>query len=38
MAKRPRINFQANHFRDSYRTECELSRTQTKLVREFINM
>ena len=38
MAKRPRINFQANHFRDSYRTECELTRTQTKLVREFINM
>jgi hypothetical protein len=38
MAKRPRINFAANHFRDSYRTETELMRTQNKLVREFINL
>ena len=38
MARRPRINFAANHFRDSYRTEVELTRTQTKLIREFINM
>jgi len=38
MAKRPRINFNANHFRDSYRTETELFKTQGKLVREFINL
>ncbi len=38
MARRPRINFAANHFRDSYRTENELTRTQKKLIREFINM
>ena len=38
MAKRPRINFNANHFKDSYRTEIELLRTHNKLVREFMSM
>lgn len=36
MARRPRINLQANHFNDSYTCEIQLLQTQTKLVKEFI--
>ena len=38
MARRPRINFAANHFKDSYDIECKLFETSTSLVREFIRM
>jgi hypothetical protein len=38
MAKRPRMNFAANHFRDSYRTEIALMQTQQSLVRKFIKL
>ena len=36
MAKRPRLNFEANHFLDSYSVEVQYLQTQCKLVREFI--
>jgi hypothetical protein len=38
MAKRPRLNLNANHFNDSYQVEIEVLRTQTKLLKEFIKM
>ena len=38
MAKRPRMNFMANHFRDSYKAEIDALETQTQIIREFINM
>ena len=38
MAKRPRINLQANNFVDSYTAEIKLLETQSKLVKEFIQM
>jgi hypothetical protein len=38
MAKRPRINMAANHFRDSYELECEVFDSQTKLLRAFISL
>jgi hypothetical protein len=38
MAKRPRINFTANSFVDSYETEIKLFETYSKLVQEFIKM
>lgn len=38
MARRPRINLEGNHFRDSYKAELDALEMQTKLIREFINM
>lgn len=38
MAKRPRINLAANHFRDSYKAEIEAFDYQVKIMKEFINM
>jgi len=38
MARRPRINLEGNHFRDSYKAELDALEMQTKLVREFISM
>ena len=38
MARRPRINFEANHFKDSYDIECKLFETSTSLVKEFTRM
>lgn len=38
MAKRPRLNLQANNFVDSYTAEIKLLETQSKLVKEFIQM
>jgi hypothetical protein len=38
MARRPRINLEGNHFRDSYRAEIECLEMQAKLMREFIDM
>lgn len=38
MAKRPRLNLNANDFKDSYQVEIEVLRTQTKLLKEFIKM
>jgi hypothetical protein len=38
MARRPRINLEGNHFRDSYKTEVDAIEMQTKLMREFIDM
>jgi hypothetical protein len=38
MARRPRINLEGNHFRDSYRAEFECLEMQAKLMREFIDM
>ena len=38
MAKRPRINLSANHFRDSYKAETEALANQTAILKEFIAM
>ena len=38
MARRPRINLQGNHFRDSYKAEVEALEMQSKLINEFIKM
>ena len=38
MARRPRMNFAANHFRDSYRAEIEGIELQTKIIRDVIKM
>jgi len=38
MARRPRINLEGNHFRDSYKAEIECLEMQIKLMREFIDM
>jgi hypothetical protein len=38
MAKRPRINLEGNHFRDSYKAEVEALEMQAKLINEFIKM
>ena len=38
MAKRPRINLAANHFKDSYKAEIEAFDYQVKIMKEFINM
>ena len=38
MALRPRMNFAANHFKDSYRAEIEALETQNEIIREFITM
>ena len=38
MAKRPRMNFAANHFKDSYRAEIHALEAQTSIMREFIRM
>ena len=38
MAKRPRINLAANHFRDSYKAEIEALDCQVQIMREFISM
>lgn len=38
MAKRPRVNFAANTFLDSYKAETEAMDTQCQLVREFVTM
>ena len=38
MARRPRMNLAANHFRDSYRAETEVFELSIKIMREFISM
>lgn len=38
MGRRPRMNFAANHFRDSYRAEIEGLELQTKIMRDIIKM
>lgn len=38
MAKRPRINLAANHFRDSYKAEIEALEYQVQIMKEFIAM
>ena len=38
MAKRPRMNFAATHFKDSYRAEIDAFNTQTSIMKEFIRM
>lgn len=38
MAKRPRMNLTANHFKDSYRAEIEALDTQSQIMKEFIRM
>lgn len=38
MAKRPRINLEANTFIDSYKVEVASLQSQTKLMREFIKL
>ena len=38
MAKRPRMNFSAIHFKDSYRAEIDALNTQTNIMKEFIRM
>ena len=38
MAKRPRINAAANHFKDSYKAEIDALDYQAKIMREFIAM
>ena len=38
MAKRPRMNFAATHFKDSYRAEIDAFNAQTSIMKEFIRM
>ena len=38
MAKRPRINVAANHFKDSYKAEIDALDYQVQIMREFITM
>ena len=38
MAKRPRMNLAANHFKDSYRAEIDALETQVSIMKEFIRM
>ena len=38
MAKRPRMNLAANHFKDSYKAEIEALDYQVKIMKEFISM
>jgi len=38
MARRPRMNLQANHFADSYDTETQALEKSTKLMKEFVKM
>ena len=38
MAKRPRLNLSANHFKDAYKAEIEALGYQTSILREFITM
>lgn len=38
MAKRPRMNLAANHFKDSYRAEIDVIDTQAQIMKEFIRM
>lgn len=38
MAKRPRMNLTANHFKDSYRAEIDALETQASIMKEFIRM
>lgn len=38
MAKRPRLNLSATHFKDSYIAEIECLQLKTKLIREVINV
>ena len=38
MAKRPRMNLAANHFKDSYRAEIDAIDTQASIMKEFIRM
>lgn len=38
MAKRPRMNLAANHFKDSYRAEIDALEYQISIIKEFIRM
>ena len=38
MAKRPRMNLAANHFKDSYRAEIDALEVQVGIMRDFIRM
>lgn len=38
LAKRPRINLAANHFKDSYRAEIDALEAQIGIMKEFIRM
>ena len=38
MAKRPRMNLAANHFKDSYRAEIDAFEYQISIMKEFIRM
>ena len=38
MAKRPRINLAAIHFKDSYRAEIDALETQIGIMKDFIRM
>ena len=38
MARRPRMNLAANHFKDSYRAEIDALETQAQIMKEFIRM
>jgi len=38
MAKRPRLNLQGSHFKDSYMAEIECLQTKTKLTREMMKL
>ena len=38
MAKRPKLNLNANHFLDSYETEIEAIKKHSQLMKEFVKM
>lgn len=38
MAKRPKLNLNANHFLDSYEVEIQSVEKQAKLMKEFVRM
>ena len=38
MAKRPRMNLQANHFKDSYRAEIDALEVQIGIMKDFVRM
>lgn len=38
MARRPRMNLAANHFKDSYRAEIDALETAANILKEFIRM
>ena len=38
MAKRPRLNLMANHFRDSYKAEIACLKQKTELIAQIVSM